>query len=270
MIILRPLKQFTYPIHADCISPDSFQGKKIFEIAELQLYEGNKPRKLSELFDIKETPDEPNKILIEGDIEKVRRVGMGMKNGEIVINGKAGMHLGSKMAGGKIIVNGDAGNWTGSEMKKGLIEIHGNAGDYLASPYRGISVGMKGGTIIVDGDVGSDAAEDMKDGLIKIYGNADQFLGLRMSGGTIYVDKDVGPRAGASMTGGKIIVKGKIKDLMPTFTIDSIKPKVKVDDTLKADGPLYVFLGDLPGHKTGKIFALKSNNPQLKNYEKFL
>ena len=32
----------------------------------------------------------------------------GMKNGEIIINGNVGMHLGEKMAGGKITVNGDA------------------------------------------------------------------------------------------------------------------------------------------------------------------
>ena len=71
------------------------------------------------------------------------------------------------------------------------------------------------------------------------------------------------------MTGGKIIINGAI-EMMPTFTIDSVKPKVKVDDTQSAPGPFYVFLGDLADHGTGKIFVLKATNPALKSYEKYL
>jgi formylmethanofuran dehydrogenase subunit C len=72
------------------------------------------------------------------------------------------------------------------------------------------------------------------------------------------------------MTGGKIVVSGKVEEIMPTFTIDSIKPKVKIDDTESAAGPFYVFLGDLAEKGTGKIFVSKANNPDLKTYEKFL
>jgi len=270
MIALSPLKKFTYPIQAEAINPDVFQGKTISEIGELTVYEGNKLRKLSELFSIKEMPGEPTTIQIDGDVSQVRRIGLGMKNGEIIINGNAGMHLGEKMAGGKITVNGDVGGWAGSDMKKGTIEIHGNAGDYLASPYRGSATGMKGGNITVDGNVGSDSACYMRGGVIKIKGNAGPFLGYHMSDGAIYVQQNAAPRLGASMTGGKIIVSGTVEDMMPTFSIDSIKPKVKVDDTTNVTGPFYVFLGDLAEHGTGKIFASKAANPALKAYEKFL
>jgi formylmethanofuran dehydrogenase subunit C len=84
------------------------------------------------------------------------------------------------------------------------------------------------------------------------------------------VDKDVDTRAGACMTGGKIVITGTIPEVMPTFTIDNVKPKVKVDDTTNVAGPFYVFLGDLAEHGTGKIFVNKMNNPQLKTYEKYL
>ncbi len=157
MITLTPLRQFKYPIYAECITPGVFQGKSAAEIAELQAYEGNKLKKLGDLFKIEEDPSETPSITINGDVSEVRRIGAGMKNGEIVINGNVGMHLGEKMAGGKITVNGNAGQWAGCVMKKGLLEIHGDAGDYLGSPYRGISEGMKGGKIIVDGNVGSDS-----------------------------------------------------------------------------------------------------------------
>ena len=271
MIVLTPKRKFTFPVNAECINPDIFHGKDITEIANLKLFEGNKPKKLSDLFKIEENNAASPTITINGDISEVRKIGTGMKTGEILINGNVGMHLGEKMAGGKITVNGDAWQWAGSAMKKGLIEIHGNAGDYLASPYRGTTEGMKGGKIVVDGDVGNDSGAYLHGGLIKIKGNnIGQFLGFHMSDGTIHVEKNARSRIGANMTGGKIIVSGVVEEVMPTFSIDSVKPKVKIDDTESAAGPFYVFLGDLAEKGKGKLFVSKANNPQLKTYEKFL
>jgi formylmethanofuran dehydrogenase subunit C len=129
---------------------------------------------------------------------------------------------------------------------------------------------MKGGKIIVHGDVGSDSAVSMHGGVIKIHGNTGQFLGCRMGDGTIHVEKSAGTRVGACMTGGKIVVSGFLEEPMPTFTIDSIKPKVKIEEGDIATGPFYVFLGDLAENGTGKLFVSKNNNPHLKTYEKFL
>jgi formylmethanofuran dehydrogenase subunit C len=270
MIILAPLRQFQFPVMAECINPDVFQGKSVAEIAALEVWEGNRKKKLGDLFEIKQDPAETPTITLKGDNSEVRRVGMGMKNGEIVVNGNVGMHLGEKMSGGKITVHGNAAGWVGSEMKGGLIEIMGNAGDYLASPYRGSSVGMSKGKIIVHGDVGSDVAVFMKGGLIKVHGSAGPFLGFRMHGGTVHVEKNIGNRAGACMTGGKIVVSGVLEEMMPTFTIDSVKAKVKIDEDEKATGPFYVFLGDLAETGNGKLYVSKDNNSHLNRYERFL
>ena len=89
-----------------------------------------------------------------------------------------------------------------------------------------------------------------------------------MSDGTIHVEKNARSRVGANMTGGKIIVSGVVEEVMPTFTIDGVKPKVKVDDTESAAGPFYVFLGDLAENGTGKLFVSKTNNPHLENIRK--
>ena len=270
MIILIPLRKFQFPVMAECINPSVFQGKTVAEIATMSVWEGNKQKHLGDLFKIEEDKAEIPSIRIDGDASEVRRIGLGMKEGEIAVNGNAGMHLGEKMTGGKITVTGDAGGWVGSQMKAGFIEIHGNASDYLASPYRGSDTGMRGGKIIVHGNVGSDSAVFMKGGIIKIHGNAGPFLGFRMRDGVIHVEKNAGPRLGASMLGGKIIVSGLLEEIMPTFTIDSVKPKVKVDETESVSGPFYVFLGDLADKGTGKLFISKANNPQLSRYEKFL
>ena len=270
MIALTPLKKFQFPVYAECITPEVFESKTAGEIADLPVYEGNKSKRLGELFKIEEDPAGTPNITINGDVGEVRRIGMGMKKGEIVINGNAGMHLGEKMHGGKITVNGDASGWTGSDMKGGLIEIHGNAGDYLASPYRGSATGMRGGLIVVDGSVGSDSGMNLHGGTIKIKGSVGQFLGFGMDDGTIFVKGQAGTRAGACMKGGKIILAGVVEEVMPTFTLDAVKPKVKVDETETAAGPFYVFLGDRADTGMGKIFVSKTANPQLSVYEKYL
>lgn len=274
MIILEPSKEFRFPIVAECICPDVFQGKKAHEIGELKVWEGNKQGKLGELFKIEEAeatvPIENASIKINGDVDKVRRIGAKMRSGNIIINGDVGMHLGEEMTDGKITVNGNTDAWTGSMMKGGTIDVHGSTGDYLAAPYRGSTKGMHGGTIIVHGNTGNEAGAYMKKGIVKIRGNAGQFVGIRMHDGVIYVQGDCDERAGACMTDGKIIIGGKLQSILPTFTVESIKPRVKIDENETAQGPFYLFLGDLAEGGKGKVYVSKQKNSQLGPYEKFL
>jgi len=274
MINLYPLREFRFPIVAECMSPDVFQGKTLEEIEGLKLWEGNKQKNLGKLFKVEEiksgNPPGEEAITIKGDVSKVRRIGAGIKNGELTIYGNVGMHLAEEMKGGKITVHGNVGGWACSMMKAGTIEIHGNAGDYLGAPYRGSTEGMHGGKITVYGNVGNEAGTHMRKGIIKIYGNAGQFLGLRMHDGTIYVQKDVEARAGACMTGGKIVVGGLLESVLPTFTIDSTKEKVKIEESEVAAGPFYLFLGDRTENGNGKLYVFKEKNPHLSHYEKLI
>jgi formylmethanofuran dehydrogenase subunit C len=271
MFVLTPLRKFEAPVQAACINPEVFQGKTLEQIANLPVTEGNAQLTLCDLFKIEETPDGTSNITIDGDAERVKRVGQGMKTGEITINGNVGMHTGEKMVGGKITVNGNSGGWTGSQMRGGIIEVHGDGGDYLASPYRGSETGMRGGLIVVDGNIGTDCACYMHGGVIKVKGGAGRFLGYHMSNGAIYVEKECAYRLAPCMTGGKIIIAGTVEEVMPSFTVDGTKGKVKVDAELTAKGTFYVFLGDLAEHGTGKLFISKDSNPQLGPiYDKYL
>ena len=72
------------------------------------------------------------------------------------------------------------------------------------------------------------------------------------------------------MTGGKIVITGTVSEVMPSFTIDSVKPKVKIEENETVQGPFYVFLGDLAECGNGKLYVSKQNNPQLTIYDKFL
>jgi formylmethanofuran dehydrogenase subunit C len=270
MINLCPLREFRFPVIAECIRPDVFQDKKCEEINRLKVWEGNKQRMLSEIFKVEESEGETAPLTICGDVSQVRRIGSCMEKGEIIINGNVGMHLGEEMKGGKIIVYGNVGSWAGSMMKDGMIEVYGNVGDYLGAPYRGSSEGMHGGRIIVHGNVGSEAGAHMRNGIMKIYGNAGQFVGFRMHNGTILVQKDCAGRAGACMVNGRIIVEGHLESVLPTFTLDGIRPKVKVEEGEIVEGSFYVFLGDLAENGSGKLYVLKEKNPHLGSREKLL
>ncbi len=270
MITLHPLRQFRYPVTAECISPDVYAGKKPSEIESLKLWEGNKQKTVGELFKVEETKDGTDDITINGDMNKVRKIGTGMTKGNIMINGDAGMHLGLGMKGGTITVHGNVGGWAGSLMKGGEIEIHGNAGDYVAAPYRGCDLGMSGGRIMVHGNAGSEAGAHMKKGLIKIDGSAGQFVGFRMRNGTILVRENCGDRAGACMIEGKIVVAGALALVLPSFAIDSVKPKVKIEEGETLQEPFYVFLGDIAENGNGKLYVSKQKNPHLSHYERFL
>jgi formylmethanofuran dehydrogenase subunit C len=270
MIKLSPVKEFRYPIIAECANPDIFNGKTCEEIEGLEIWEGNKQKKLGELFKVEENKTKDQAIEIHGEVSKVRRIGVGMKSGEITIYGNVGMHLGEKMKDGKIVVHGNVGAWAGSMMKGGTIEIHGNADDYLGAPYRGSSKGMCEGKVIVYGNVGNEAGAHMRGGIIRICGNAGQFTGFRMRNGTIYVQKDSEARVGACMIGGKIVVGGFLESVLPTFTIEGIKEKVKIEEGETAEGPFYLFLGDLAEHGEGKLYVLKEKNPHLSCYESLL
>ncbi len=272
LVSLQPRYLFKVPVEAESISPDVFAGKNMDEIQKLPVWEGNKQRTLSDLFQMEgEMPEKAENlgIHVHGDVQKVRRIGAGMSSGEIVVYRDAGIHLGEEMKGGKITVGGNAESWVGGMMRGGIIEVKGNAGDYVGAAYRGSVKGMRGGTIIIHGNAGNELGCFMRKGLIKVYGNTAQFTGIHMKDGAILVMGDSAARAGAEMTGGKIVVKGRIDDVLPTFTIDSVKAKVKVDGD-EVTGPFYLFLGDTTEEGEGKLYVAQSSNPHLKFYEQYL
>ena len=271
MITLIPKRVFRFPIEGKNISPDVFAEKSAKEIAALEMWEGNRKFSIGDLFDIKvgSSSSEELTIKIEGNVGTVRNIGFRMSMGQVIVDGDAGMHVGEGMSGGSIVVSGNAGSWVGSQMTGGAIEIKGNAGDYIGAAYRGSTKGMKGGKVIIHGNAGHEVGCFMNGGLIKILGDVGIFAGIHMVNGTIFVQGTSQGRAGAQMTNGKIILAGHSEDVMPTFTVEDIKAKVKVDGE-KIEGPFYRFTGDLADKGKGKLYVSKPKNPYLSSYEKYL
>jgi formylmethanofuran dehydrogenase subunit C len=271
-LTLRLTKEVRVPLDAGCISPDAFADKTVREIGRLEIWEGNRRQPLKDAFAIEgtsmKTPDEVT-INLHGDLSKAQRIGTKMTGGSINIQGSAGMHTGEEMQGGQITVEGNAGSWLGSRMKGGTIDVKRDAGDYVGAPYWGSTTGLKGGTINIHGNAGIEVGAYMGKGLIKVDGGVRQFVGIHQKGGIILVRGNAGERAGAYMINGKIVICGSVNAILPTFSIDSIKSKAKIDgDTINE--PFYLFVGDQAEGGMGKLYVSKSKNTHLEKYEKLL
>jgi formylmethanofuran dehydrogenase subunit C len=209
-------------LEAEVITPDSFAGKEIREIEELEVQYGNKKLPLGEFFTVSGTgaaEAEQLRIVLEGDLSKVKWIGHGMKAGEILVKGNVGMYVGAEMRGGRIVVEGNASSFAGQQMRGGELIIRGDAGNYLGSSYRGDWRGMRGGVIVVEGSAGSENGEFMMGGKIHIKGDCGPFAGLHMKKGLIVIEGSTSGRVGAQMLGGNIVIKGSVKSMLPSFKL---------------------------------------------------
>jgi formylmethanofuran dehydrogenase subunit C len=263
-VLLRPKGSIGIMVEAEVINPDIFAGKTTREIEQLIIWQGAQQHPLSEFFDVEGSAGSTaadTKIIVEGDVPRVKHIGHGMKAGEIVIEGSSGMHVGSEMIGGSILVKGDAGSWAGMEMKGGTLHIIGNAGDHVGCAYRGSWRGMNGGKILIDGNARSQLGGGMSGGEIHVGGNVENFAGIRMNSGLIVVKGDAIRGVGAEMSGGTCLVSGRIKQFSPGFEYAGTEKDPKVGETVLS-GEFMKFAGDYAISKTPKgiLFASKDAN----------
>jgi formylmethanofuran dehydrogenase subunit C len=136
-ITLTPKADEKYLVlEADCITPDTFAGKTLEEIAALKVYEGNTSWPLSKFFEIagsNEVAQSPADIaiVVNGDAPKVKYIGSKMSDGAILVKGSTDMYVGAWMKGGSIIVKGSVDAFCGIQMEGGNIVIEGNAGNHM-------------------------------------------------------------------------------------------------------------------------------------------
>lgn len=207
-------------LEADSITPDSFAGKNPAEIAALPVYEGNRQYPLGDLFKIEGTPGstaEDTRIIVKGDLKKVKWIGSRMTAGEIEVQGDMDMYAGAFMEGGSITVKGSTDGYAGIGMKGGELTITGDTGVYLGAAYRGDWRGMKGGIIRVGGNAGSDIGMYMRGGEIIVGGDADVHVGTHQEGGRIIVKGNAKSKVGGQLVEGEIFVYGNIDVMMPGF-----------------------------------------------------
>jgi formylmethanofuran dehydrogenase subunit C len=156
-------------------------------------------------------------ISFSGTDGRCDKIGAGMKEGEIIVEGDAGAYLGAGMKGGKIEVKGNAGVLAGASMAGGEIAIGGDAGERAGGILVGETLGMRGGLLAIGGNTGPLLGERMRRGMIIVRGDAGDYLGGRMVAGTILVKQRVGRFAGYGLRRGSLILLNEPKELLPTF-----------------------------------------------------
>ncbi len=261
---LKLKKELKFPLEADCITPDNFANKSQKEIKELPVYFGTSEAKLGDYFDVSGKAGElaELKIIIEGNLANVKRIGEKMSGGEIEIHSDVGMHVGNYMKGGKIIVQGNADDWAGAMLQGGELEIKGNAGHYVGAAYRGYWKGMTNGVIRVKGTIGNEAmswargAYKAKKFPTLYCGGANDFLGIHNHGGTMVVEGDVNRCAGADQARGTVVIKGKVQSRLPSFKKMGEVDEVELPNGEKIKGKFIEYSGDhsVTKESTGRLY----------------
>ena len=202
------------------LTPERLSGLSEAEIEALSIGTTREEITVGDVFKLK--GDDPSKLRFVGTTERCDRIGQGLKDGEIFVDGDAGAYLGAKMRGGTIRISGSAGPFAGGSMAGGILEIEGNAGERAGGMVVGERFGMRGGRLSISGDAGAMLAERMRRGLIAVEGSAAEYACARTIAGTVLIKGRVGPYAGYAMRRGTIILTKEPKQLLPTFVESGI------------------------------------------------
>jgi formylmethanofuran dehydrogenase subunit C len=171
------------------LTPAKLAGMKPKDIQAIAIGTAREAVTVGDLFKLKGT--DATKLRFLNTDARCDKIGEGLTEGEIVIDGDAGAYIGSKMRAGKIAVSGSVGALAGSSMRGGRLSIGGKAGSLLG--------------------------ERMRRGLIIGRGGAGDYAGGRMIAGTILLRGRVGRFAGYGLRRGSLILDKEPKELLPTF-----------------------------------------------------
>lgn len=159
------------------------------------LLDGGEAVPLGDLFEV--TGAAGGRIRFEGELSKADRLGAGLAEGAVVVDGPVGDEAGLGMSGGMIDVRGDAGARTGG----------------AASDARR---GMTGGELLVRGRAGPEPGTRMRRGLLVVMADVAGHAGPGMIAGTVIVFGDAGPAPGRWSKRGSIVALGSVQ-IPPTY-----------------------------------------------------
>jgi formylmethanofuran dehydrogenase subunit C len=194
--------------------PERLAGLDQGAIEHIELGTTRTSRRVGDVFRVHMA--ECERVAIEGGSPRFGWVGAGMKNGELVLDGEAGLYAGRQMTGGRLHIRGRVGGWAASGLRDGYLEIGGDAGPFLGGPLTGERAGMAGGTVVVRGSAAERTGDCLRRGLIVVEGRSGPHPGSRMLAGTLIICGVAGASPGYLMRRGTVVL-GAAKTLLPTF-----------------------------------------------------
>jgi formylmethanofuran dehydrogenase subunit C len=162
---------------------------------------------VGELFIITGNPD--GTVRLEGDLRRAERLGAGLGEGTLIVDGDVGREAGAGMTGGRLEILGSAGDGVGLGMAGGVLVVQGHAGDGAGAAAPGAKRGMTGGELIIHGNAGDEAGARMRRGLVAVAGRTGRAAGLSMIAGTV-VASAFGPDAGLLGKRGTLVALGPV------------------------------------------------------------
>ncbi|HZI75386.1 MAG TPA: hypothetical protein VFD73_15475 [Gemmatimonadales bacterium] len=160
------------------------------EIARRPVYlERTGPVLLGDLFDLSGEP--AAHIRFSGALRQADRLGLGLTEGTVVVDGNVGDDAGVGMAGG-------------------VLDIHGDAGARTGAAAGGFKLGMLGGELIVRGSAGPETGSFMRRGVLVIGRRAGERTGLGMIAGSVVIMGAAGPDTGLWSKRGSVVALGEI------------------------------------------------------------
>jgi formylmethanofuran dehydrogenase subunit C len=248
------------------VVPHRLAGKSAAQIARIELQTTRRVVTIGDVFRLR--MGSADQLRIENSCDRLDRIGEGMTDGEIEVDGDVGIEAGRRMAGGRLTIRGNAGPWAASQMAGGIMEITGAAGERLGGPLAGETLGMRGGIVVVRGDVGERAGDRMRRGTVLVEGAAASYAGCRMIAGTLMVRRKSGALPGYLMRRGTIVLGEGADALSPTFVDCGVHDLValrvvagfveaysaRLARSLRR--PLRRFAGDMAVSGKGEVFSL--------------
>jgi formylmethanofuran dehydrogenase subunit C len=160
------------------------------ELADRPVYLERSGRvRFGDLFEL--TGEPGGRIRFGGDLRNADRLGAGLNEGEVTVEGNVGREAGLALAGG-------------------ALDIHGDAGPRAGAAPLGYKRGMTGGELIVRGSAGPEAGAGMRRGLLVIARNAGERTGLGIIAGTVVVFGTAGRETGLWSKRGSVVALGRI------------------------------------------------------------
>ena len=118
--ITLTLKKFSsIALEFEELIPDTVYNWNKEDFENYQVPVGNSRFPLTNYFDIEVEGDaegpEDVKMILDGDMGRVKYIGYRMTDGEIIVNGDADLQAGAEMIGGSLKINGNAESYVGRE-----------------------------------------------------------------------------------------------------------------------------------------------------------
>lgn len=191
-VVLTPKAPPPWPVDLSPLTPAALAGRTEAAIERLQLDR-----------------------LAVGDLFAVR----GGDAAELVIAGGSALfdRVGAGMAEGSLRVEGDAGEGVAAGLRGGQVEIRGSVGDHLGGVAPEGRLGMSGGVVVVRGRAGDHAGDRMRRGTLVVEGDAGAYAGSRMIAGTLAVCGAAGASPGILMRRGTLLLCSSPATWPPTF-----------------------------------------------------